>query len=539
MRTNKLTFMKRAAIMALLLCAALPLTAATVYPAVVDVYLYAGAVTKTMPDGTPVTMWGFALEPDGAFTTLEGTVGAPGPRLSAAAGDTLNIHLYNSLAEPVSLVIPGQTPQAASLLPTWTDGTTGPRAADIKKRVRSFTYETAPASVKTYSWSNVKPGTYLYQSGTHPAVQLQMGLYGALTVDAASGHAYPAGGEYASEALLLYSEIDPALHSAVAGGTYGASVTSTINYQPQYFLVNGMPFPANSAVPVGDPAGPVLIRFLNAGLKTHVPALENAGYMSVIAEDGNPYTYARSRYSVLLPAGKTADALWTPSSDGDFALYDRRLFLANGPASPGGMVSYLRVSSAAQDTLTTALGVFRNGSWRLDTNGNGVWNEGSDALYSFGSAGHVPVAGDWNGDGETDIGVFRNGVWQLDTNGNGVLEPGTDMEITFGKAGHMPVAGDWNGDGKTDIGVFRNGVWQLDTNGNGVLEPGTDMKIVFGKAGHRPVTGDWNGDGKTDIGVFRNGVWDLDSNGNGVLEPGTDANFLFGLAKDRPVSGEW
>ena len=33
----------------------------------------------------------------------------------------------------------------------------------------------------------IAPGTYLYHSGTHPAVQVQMGLYGALTKNAVDG----------------------------------------------------------------------------------------------------------------------------------------------------------------------------------------------------------------------------------------------------------------------------------------------------------------------------------------------------------------
>ena len=33
---------------------------------------------------------------------------------------------------------------------------------------------------KVYYWNNIQPGTYAYQSGTHPQVQVQMGLYGAM-----------------------------------------------------------------------------------------------------------------------------------------------------------------------------------------------------------------------------------------------------------------------------------------------------------------------------------------------------------------------
>ena len=54
-----------------------------------------------------------------------------------------------------------------------------------------------------------EPGTYLYQSGTQPSIQVPMGLYGALAVvDGTVGQAYP-GISYDADAVLLFSEIDP------------------------------------------------------------------------------------------------------------------------------------------------------------------------------------------------------------------------------------------------------------------------------------------------------------------------------------------
>jgi len=40
----------------------------------------------------------------------------------------------------------------------------------------------------------------------------------------------------------------------------------------------------------------------------------------------------------------------------------------------------------------------------------------------------VPIAGDFNGDGRTEIGVFVDGDWFIDINGNGVWDSdrGTD-----------------------------------------------------------------------------------------------------------------
>jgi len=115
----------------------------------------------------------------------------------------------------------------------------------------------------------------------------------------------------------------------------------------------------------------------------------------------------------------------------------------------------------------TDIGIFRSGSWSLDSNGNGVWDGTPiDQGSSFGQANDVPIAGDWNGTGTKKIAVFRNGVWLLDINGNGQYDTGIDPTCYFGQAGDVPVVGDWTGDGRTKIGIFRNGLWILDTNGN-------------------------------------------------------------------------
>jgi len=318
------------------------------HAAIVNVSLEARAFQKAMPDGTPVWMWGFASG---------GTPTVPGQRINALAGDTLSITLTNTLPVPVSLVIPGQSITPS---PTFVGG-----------RVMSFTTEipaysgTGKPPSATYTWSNLKAGTYLYQSGTNPAVQVQMGLYGALTINAAEPVGLPkeayTGKTYDAEALLLFSEVDQDLHQAIADGNYigipatnptpvpGPQVTSTINYWPRYFLINGEGFLPPASFPnLGGPftAGQkILIRMLNAGLQTHVPTFLST-YISLIAEDGNPYLYSKEQYAVHLPAGKTLDAIFTPASPGDYPVLDRKLSTTNAGASPGGMIAKLAVGTA-------------------------------------------------------------------------------------------------------------------------------------------------------------------------------------------------
>ena len=304
-----------------------------------DVYLAAKQFTKTMPDSSQVVMWGFAADQDNDLGTDGGEApSSPGPMITVAPGDNaLNIHLRNDLGVPVSLMIPSLP---APLSPVrFTD-------AQGRSRVQSLTAETAPGQVNTYSWT-VRPGSFIYHSGTHMPVQVPLGLYGGVKKDAAAGQAYGRSDTaYQNEVTLFYSEVDPALNAAVVGGTYGtAAYPSTVNYSPKYFLVNGEPY-TDSTPPVqaGMPGETALIRFFNAGVESHAMVLQGL-YMKLLSEDGNLYPFPREQYSALLPAAKTAEALITPQSGGDYPVYDRRLFLINNGRSPGGMFSVLRVSS--------------------------------------------------------------------------------------------------------------------------------------------------------------------------------------------------
>ncbi len=158
------------------------------------------------------------------------------------------------------------------------------------------------------------------------------------------------------------------------------------------------------------------------------------------------------------------------------------------------------------------LGVFRAGSWILDTNGNGVI-DGTDKTVSFGQSGDLPLLGDWNGTGRVKLGLFRQGTFILDLSGHlsGVATGLSDRTFTFGQAGDIPVVGDWNASGSTKVGVFRNGQWLLDTTGTNSVT----ATYNYGQAGDTPVVGDWRGSGiANQIGVYRNGLWIINIVGN-------------------------
>ncbi len=336
--------------------------------------LRADVTTVTMPDSTVITMWGFAK--DSAFGVEDGAVTVPGPALAVPPGDSLKIILKNNLTPertglplgcPVCIVIPGQP---VSMTPVRFGPAPYP---EYEGRVRSMTYETPPGNTDPveYTWPNMKPGTFLYHSGTHIQCHVQMGLYGAVTQDAAPSEAYPSV-RYDREAVLLYSEIDPVFHEAVATGNYGPGkpMTSTIDYSPRYFLINGKPFTSpEEAFPTVAANQRLLLRFLNAGLTTHVPWFQNH-FASLVAEDGNPHPFPQEQYALLLPAGKTLDAVLTPATMGRSAIADRMLSLTNAAVSPGGMLTYIDTTAPAFVVTSPDGGE----SWPLGSTQTVTWN---------------------------------------------------------------------------------------------------------------------------------------------------------------------
>ena len=196
---------------------------------------------------------------------------------------------------------------------------------------------------------------------------------------------------------------------------------------------------------------------------------------------------------------------------------------------------------------TTKVGIYKDGTWYLDMNGNGAWDGAvpDKMVTSFGQAGWTPILGDWNGDGTTKIGIYKDGTWYLDMNGNGVWDgPTTDKMVTsFGQVGWTPVLGDWNHDGTTKIGIYKDGTWYLDMNGNGVWDGPTTDKMVtsFGQVGWTPILGDWNHDGTTKIGIYKDGTWYLDMNGNGIWDGPTTDRLIspWGGSAWTPVLGDW
>jgi hypothetical protein len=148
----------------------------------------------------------------------------------------------------------------------------------------------------------------------------------------------------------------------------------------------------------------------------------------------------------------------------------------------------------------TKLGIFRCPppgtpgvcTFVLDKAGKFFFDPATAVTMSYGLPGDRPVASNWGGTGLIDqIGVYRNGAWIVDSNGDGVWEP-SDAVYSFGLAGDIPVVGNWSGTGRKRIGIFRPsvGFWVLDTNGNNAFDL-SDQLVFFGLPGDLAAVGNW------------------------------------------------
>ncbi len=242
-----------------------------------QINLTAAPTTTTLPDGTTVPMWGYfcgspATGSTATCAALNSKILATAPTwspvvITVPTGQGLTVSLTNNLSflpatggttantVPTSIVIVGQvggglgaarttTPSPDHTLtqgcPTWfiASGATPPGVPCPAQqagasgtppvqgpRVQSMATEVAAGATTTLTWANLKPGTYLLESGTHPSIQVPMGLIGVLVVTTApsgatAGAAYPATSTsvavpYNAEVPLEFSEIDPVQNKAV------------------------------------------------------------------------------------------------------------------------------------------------------------------------------------------------------------------------------------------------------------------------------------------------------------------------------------
>jgi len=118
-----------------------------------------------------------------------------------------------------------------------------------------------------------------------------------------------------------------------------------------------------------------------------------------------------------------------------------------------------------------------------------------DHVFLFGSGRDIAISGDFNGDGITTIGVFRDGNWTLDIDGDGRLSMTHDRQVEFGEAGDIPLVGDFDGDGIDELAVVRDDQVFVDSNRNGHIDA-TDQVFQLESEEGTVIVGDFDGDGR-------------------------------------------
>jgi len=133
----------------------------------------------------------------------------PGPVLCVYQGETVHVTLTNNLPVNTSIQFPGQTGVTVGGVAV------GPVASGAD--LVSLVPEAAPTASVTYSFTAGSAGTYLYESGSDPQLQVQMGLFGALVVR-------PAGITITADDILAI----PFEDGAAPGETNGANSVSNM-----------------------------------------------------------------------------------------------------------------------------------------------------------------------------------------------------------------------------------------------------------------------------------------------------------------------
>ncbi len=272
-------------------------------------------------DGGSLYAWGYA--------NGNGAMQYPGPTMIVNQGDTVTVNLSNQLPVPVSIVFPGQQ----GTIPA--GGSAGILTQEAPAMVNGV-----PGTV-SYTFTATHAGTYQYHSGTQPALQVEMGLLGALIVrpNAANPQkvAYAhAATRFDHEYLFLLTEMDPAIHSQVeaqvtAGGVINADTGA---FHPVLWFINGrngpdtllpssvpwLPNQPYNCLPRMHPGEKLLMRVISAGRDLH-PFHTHGNNFLMIARDGRMLEsapgagpdLAASDYTLRAVPGQTYDAIfeWT------------------------------------------------------------------------------------------------------------------------------------------------------------------------------------------------------------------------------------
>ena len=345
MRTQNFKRMRWGFALALVLALFMLFSASNLQPAAAQTATGEGIVCTNGPNFTLTTEDGYIGTPDDNVVYMWGYAAGnsafqhPSPVLCVTEGQTVTVILHNTLPEDVSITFPGQDNVLANGAPAQPQFDGGGILTSLTN------VADANGGSVTYSFIANHPGTFLYQSGTDPAKQVRMGLFGALIVRPLEGanyanHRPDSVFNPSTEFMVLLSEIDPYLNMAVEKQVKNIQpyTFNMANYYPRYWLINGRGFP-DSFAPNGaswlptQPYGALarvepyidgeprsLTRYLSVGT-VDLPMHPHSKSALVIGRDGRAYEgpggedLSFESFSLPMGPGQT----W----DGQFSWHDQ------------------------------------------------------------------------------------------------------------------------------------------------------------------------------------------------------------------------
>lgn len=365
----------------------------------VTVNLWAKAGTTSLPDGGTVNVWGYT---DAAV----GLVTQPGgPTLIVNQGDVVTVNLTNTLTAATAVLFQGQAmvPDSVGAVPngarvyTFTASNPGTflyeagllpnsqhqaamglygalivRPTAVPFIAISVTPTPTGSVTRTDTAATYTSGSNLVADTSVQSTDVGAAVSGAgipfgttitavtpgtsFTMSAPAAAAYGASTVVNDEAVLVLSEIDPALNNSASSAAFDMR-----NYAPKYFLINGKAYPATA--PIASAAGnKVLLRYVNAGVKHHSMAVLGLRQNFVAKDASLLPTLTLNVAAETLAPGQTGDAIVTVpavTTANKFAVYDGNLALHNNGADNafGGMLTFVAAGTGAAATGPTTSAV--------------------------------------------------------------------------------------------------------------------------------------------------------------------------------------
>ena len=171
-------------------------------------------------------------------------------------------------------------------------------------------------------------------------------------------------------------------------------------------------------------------------------------------------------------------------------------------------------------------------------------DDGTTTIIGYKKASDLlPIAGDWDGDGNDEVGLFEL-AGETSMNNKFYLrnDDGTTTVIEYKEQPiYIPITGDWDGDGDDEVGLceMTNNIHKNKFYLR--ADDGTTTVIKYKKlTAYTPITGDWDGDGADEVGFcdrtddsLKNRFYLRNSDGT------TTAIKYKKLDELLPITGDW